>query len=604
MRKHKFGKAFLDEVSKVGFKYKHFNRGRFDEWQQSLIGGVANTQSATKLISPWRKLIYMVAPVLFFSLLLLRLFDLQIVKGNENLELADSNRIKIKVIHAPRGVIYDRNGKILAQNEPGFRLVESTNSSTNVSYISRDEVLKMEVEGDSRFQDLEIDSIRSYPEREVLAHVLGYVSEISLDELKDLQFSSYRLGDKIGRGGVEQSYEKMLKGVDGGEIVEVDASGNVVRSLRKKDPISGQNLYLTIDADLQKIAYEKLKEGMEKVQACCGALVAQDPITGQIIAMVSIPSFDPTNVKAYLTSSDSPILNRVIGGVYPPGSTFKIATALAGLESGKITKDTYYEDTGYVDLGPYRFRNWFFTQYGKTEGYVNIIKALQRSNDTFFYRMSQQVGEEIIGSTAKKLGMGKKLGIDIPGEVSGVIPDDNWKRASIGEVWYPGDTLHMSIGQGFVLATPLQISNLISTIAAGGKQYPPHLGLKVTSIYDKLVKEFMYEPKDGTSQIKQEDIEIIKTGLGQVTKVGGTAWPFFNFPINTAGKTGTAEFGDPKNKTHAWYTSYGPIDGPSIAVTVLVEGGGEGSSVAAPVAKEVLRWYFSTDKTNLIKDER
>jgi penicillin-binding protein 2 len=255
-----------------------------------------------------------------------------------------------------------------------------------------------------------------------------------------------------------------------------------------------------------------------------------------------------------------------------------------------------------MELGPYKFANWYFTEYGrKEEGGVDVVKALKRSNDIFFYRLGQDTGEKLLGDFSKRLGLGEKLGIDIPGEVTGLIPDGDWKQKNFDQPWYPGDTLHMSIGQGFVLATPLQINNLTMTIASGGNQYPPHLAMKITTPLDFLIKKFKFDPIN-KKDFKKQDIELVKKGLEEVPLQGGTAWPFFNFPVKTAGKTGTAEFGDPKNKTHAWYTSYAPIDDPKIVMTVMVEAGGEGSSVAGPIAKEVYRYYFSPDKNNLLKD--
>lgn len=600
MKKHRFGRAFPDTIGKVRFKINRRTKNYDGQsWQGSIISGGAGYENAV-FLSSWRKLVFSIFIFIAFSAIFVRLFHLQVVEGKENRDLADSNRIKVRTIHAPRGVIYDRNGKILAQNEPGFRLIEKTDSETKISYIGRDDALKMEAESDLRYKDLEIDTIRAYPQAEKTAHILGYVSEINNEELKDAKFKNYKPGDKIGRSGVEETYEKVLRGTDGGEVIEVDAAGKKIRTLRRTEPVPGQNLYLTVDADLQKLAYDRLKEQTEKTQTCCGAFVAQDPKSGQILALVSIPSFNPRDISTALVDSSSPMLNRVIGGAYPPGSTYKIASALAGLESGKVTQKTIFEDTGVVKLGPYSFANWYFTQYGKTEGPVDIVKALQRSNDIFFYLLGQQVGEKVLGETSKKLGMGQKLGIDIPGEVAGVIPDNEWKVENMGVVWYPGDTLHMSIGQGFVLSTPLQINNLTAVIAADGKQFPPHLALKITDSKNKKIKEFEYNSL-ASYEFKKENLGLIKRGLEAVPKSGGTAWPFFTFPIPTAGKTGTAEFGDPK-RTHAWYTAYGPVENPSISATVLIEKGGEGSTDASPVIKDVMRWWFSPDKTDLVKD--
>lgn len=599
----KFGKAFKDQFYSVSRSTKHLSKARDAlDWQDTLVTQQTQTIRIGASLSDWHKL-FLIAGFLFaFALLATRLFHLQIAEGSRNHSLADSNRIAVRAIHAPRGVIYDRNGKILAQNEPGYRLLDASGSG-QTKYLTRDEGILMEVNNDPRLKDLEIDNLRYYPYGEVSAHLLGYISEISADELKEVIYQNYKPGDNIGRGGIEQSYEKVLRGTDGGEIIEVDAAGNKLGTLGKNLPTPGQNIYLTIDADLQKVAFDQLKKEIEKGKdkVCCGAVVVQDPRNGQVLAMVSYPSFDSKKLADAFANSNSPILNRAIGGIYPPGSTFKVLTALAGLNSGRITPETQYEDTGIMYLGPYSFANWYYTQHGaKEQGGVDVVKALKRSNDIFFYHLGQQVGEQIMGDEAKKMGFGKTTGIDIPGEEAGLIPDNQWKIDNIGEVWYPGDSLHMSIGQGYVLSTPLQVSSMISAVAMNGVQYIPHLAQRITTPSGKTVKQYNY---DGSKPLySPEYYQLIKTALEQVPQTGGTAWPFFNFPIKTAGKTGTAEYGHPDNRTHAWYTTYAPADKPEIAVTVLIESGGEGSTNASPVAREILRWYFSPDKQNLIKD--
>ena len=409
MKKNYLGKAFVDQFSRVSSKSGHFHKHKDSgsSWQDSIIPG-GNEFEETQTTSPWRKLALTLALLVIFSILFLRLFHLQVVQGSHNRELADSNRIQVKIIHAPRGVIYDRNGKILAQNNPGFRLVDSNNPNSKPQFISREESLKMEVSNDPKFKDLEVDSVRSYPDGRINSHILGYVSEITEEELKDPQFKDYRSGDKIGRGGIEESYEKVLRGTDGGQIIEVDAAGKPERILRKTEAIAGQNIYLTIDLDLQKTAYQKLEEGIKKAKACCGALIAQDPKNGQILSPVSYPSFDPGNIVGSLQEPNSPFLNRVISGTYPPGSTFKIASSLAGLMSGKITPKTTFEDTGVMRLGAFTFANWYFTQHGKTEGSVDLVKALKRSNDIYYYNLGQTVGEKTLGEVSKKVGLGKR----------------------------------------------------------------------------------------------------------------------------------------------------------------------------------------------------
>lgn len=602
MSRNKFGRAFTDELKKTARASGHFSNRKlnFQNISENLFFSDIE-DDLTNPINPWLKSLVAVVFILAFSLMAVRLFHLQVVKGQENLELADSNRIQIKVIHAPRGVIYDRRGKILAQNEPGFRLLNPDDPNAKPSYISREEYLKMEGSNDPRLNNLEIDSMRSYLYGPITSHILGYLGEITDEELKNERYINYKLGDKIGRGGIEEAYEKNLRGIDGGEVIEVDAAGRPLRTLRRKEAIPGQNLVLTIDIDLQKTAYMKLEESLKKSSSCCGAVVVTDPNTGEVLSLVSLPSYDTKNLAEALSAPNSPMLNRAIAGEYPPGSTFKIASGLAGLETGKINKDTKFEDTGVMALGPFTFSNWYFTQYGrKEEGLVDLPIALKRSNDIFFYQLGQLVGEKGMGDTARKLGFGRKIGIDILGESAGLVPDPKWKEDTIGEVWYPGDNLHMAIGQGFLLTTPLQISNLISFVASDGKQFPAHLGLEIKDSHNNLIKKFKYDPlNQGTNP---EYMRLIKSGLEMVPKSGGTAWPFFVFPISTAGKTGTAEFGDPKNKTHAWYTAYAPSDKPQITATVLMEAGGEGSTNASPVVKEIFRFYFSPDKANLIKD--
>lgn len=621
MKKKLFSRSiFSEQITRSTNRYFHRSGEATLNWEEAFLGSNVSGL-AEAAISNWRRTLIMGVLLLIGFGLFLRLFHLQINQGDQNRLLADSNRIQVKVIHAPRGVIYDRNGKILAQNEPGFRLVSESTGSGRVKtrYISRDEQLKMEVNNDPALHNLEMDNLRSYPLGEAAAHIIGYVGEVNESELdKNNSTSSliskllnvgnnaagsfgYRNGDRIGRSGVEDVYEKVLRGIDGGEVIEVDAAGQYVRTLGRTEPIPGQNLVLSIDSDLQAVVFEQLNKGVEAAEACCGAAIVTDPNNGEILAMASYPSFKPDQVENYFNDSTYPLLNRVIAGLYPPGSTFKIATALAGLNSGKIKADTRFEDTGIMHLGPYSFANWYFTQYGlKDEGGVDVVRALQRSNDIYFYQLGHTVGVDQMGQTAKELGFGKKTGIDLPGEAVGIIPNNDWKMANFNQPWYPGDSLHMAIGQGFVTVTPIQVADLISFIAADGKSYPPHLGYQITDSSGKVIKEYKFD--SFTVSYKPEYIELIKQGLEAVPREGGTAWPFLNFPIVTAGKTGTAEFGDPDDKTHAWYTSYAPVDQPQITVTTLLEAGGEGSSDAAPIAKEIYRWYFSPDKADLIKD--
>ncbi len=605
-KRRSLGPSFIDEVTKIT-RSRNSNFSKDKEWKDLLIPNFDANWGQEFEKSPWRITLLLSFTLLVFFAIFLRLFHLQIVEGKSSRELADGNRIQIRVIHAPRGVIYDRNGKILAANTAAFRLFDPGIKKARL--ITREEALELEVNNDPRSQGLEVDNVRTYPKGEKLAHVIGYVGEITEDQLKDPNFKNYKLGDRVGKSGIEEYYESYLRGIDGGEVIEVDSKGRKVRSLRTNAPIPGQSIYLTIDSDLQDKIYQQMSDALTKYGSCCGAAVAVDPSSGQVLALISRPSFDPNilsvgidedAISAIFTGSDSPTLNRAISGTYPPGSTFKIVTSLAELSSGKVSPDTTFEDTGVMYLGSFKFSNWYFNEYGKTEGPVDLLKAIQRSNDTYFYQVSRIIGEQAIIDMARKLHMGGKLNIDIPGEVIGLIPDDGWKRKTFGEGWYPGDTLHMAIGQGFVLATPLQILGITSFMAEHGELFRPQLIYKITSD-NVVIKDFKKETLVA-NLLSKDKIDLVSKGLQMVPQNGGTAWPFFSFPIATAGKTGTAEYGNPKNRTHAWYTSYAPADNPKIAMTVLIEGGGEGSNVSAPIAKEVYRWFFSPDKNKLLQD--
>ncbi|MBI2017697.1 penicillin-binding protein 2 [Candidatus Daviesbacteria bacterium] len=607
MKKRSLGFGFADELAKVSSRRGHFKKLDSEEWRDRLLPNFIPADLPNSAKAPWRMALFTAIFLISFFALFLRLFHLQIVQGKTNKDLADGNRIQVRMIHAPRGVIFDRSGVILAANSPAFRLTDENSKKSKL--ITREEALELEVKQEPKSYNLEIDNVRTYPKDVSFAHVLGYVGEISPTQLQEEQYRGYRAGDRIGQSGIEGQYEQDLKGVDGGEIIEIDSSGRKLRTLRTNPPIPGKNIYLNLDASLQEKLYQQIQDTLKKVGSCCGAATALDPNTGEVLALISIPTFDPniftsladdSAIEQVFSDASFPLLNRVTAGTYPPGSTYKILSSLAALSSKKVTANTTIVDNGVVYLGSFKYTNWYFTQYGKTEGSVNLVKAIKRSNDTYFYEIARIVGEEALMDWSKKLKLGNTLGIDLPGEVTGLVPSDGWKRQTFKEVWYPGDTLHLYIGQGFILTTPLQIAGMTSFMAADGKLFKPYLADKIT-IGDQTIRQF--KPEVLVSNLTtDENIQLIKEGLSEVTKSGGTAWPFFTFPIPTAGKTGTAEYGDPKGRTHAWYSGYAPVNNPKIVVTVLIEGGGEGSSVAAPVVKEAFRWFFSEDKNNLIQD--
>ena len=539
-----------------------------------------------------------------------RIFYLQVMHGSYYRNLSDNNRIKTIIIHAPRGIISDRDGLPLVYNVPGFR--ETVAGKTKL--IGQEEAIGLIAKGK---KDLEIDSLRQYPYKDSMAHLLGYLGQVSGDELKTTEFANYKAGDVIGKMGIEREYERFLKGEDGKQLAEIDSRGKVVRKLGETQGISGRNIKLTIDSNLQNKAYD----AMEKVKK--GAVVASTP-KGEILALVSKPSFDPNlftqgssyhvtstglykSISDVLTdSSNQPFLNRAIGGAYPPGSTFKIVVAATGLADKVIDTSYSIDDTGVIRIGDFSFSNWYFTGYGRTEGEVNVIKGLKRSNDIFFYKLAEKIGVDRLSATAKKFGLGKILGIDIGGEVSGLVPTKEWKQAKIGEPWYLGDTYHYGIGQGYLLTTPLQVNIWTQAVANGEKIYRPHV-LKDLGLHK--IAENLFDSKT-TSPVRQ--------GMIEACQPGGVAWPLFDFKVKNAKlkidnrnflpvatgsadfrqvvvacKTGTAQHGGENTMPHAWITLFAPAYNPQIVLTVLAEESGEGSNVAAPIAKEILTEWFS-----------
>lgn len=536
----KLGKAFSDSVSVTGKTATHMRRVHGTSWW----------------LGAGRALIFATILTVGFFVLMWRLFDLTIIRGHEFRGLADSNRTRELIRHAPRGILFDRTGKPLVTNIP-----------QNLDY-------------------------RRHYIYESLNQVTGYTGELTETELKDGYYSlrEYHPGDKIGRTGAESHYEEKLRGRDGKELVEVDATGNILRVLGRQEEVPGENVTLAVDASLSEVVARAFPAG-EK-----GAVVVAKPSTGEVLALYSAPTFSANmfslglstgEYEALLNNPDRPLFNRAIGGVYPPGSTFKIVLALGGLEEGYVKPDTIVEDNGTITIGQFTFPNWYFLQYGKTEGPVDIVKAIRRSNDIFFYKVGEWLGITKIAKWARLVGIGKALGIELSGEATGLVPDPTWKAAAFNtpsdlaahnDQWYLGDTYHVAIGQGYLLTTPLQVNTWTNIIANNGKLCKP------------TIKKGPGDCKD--LGIKKETIDLITEGMRKACETGGTGWPLFNFKVPVACKTGTAEFGDPKNRTHAWFTAFAPVQDPELSITVLVEGAGEGSNVAAPVAKKILEEWF------------
>ncbi len=402
------------------------------------------------------------------------------------------------------------------------------------------------------------------------APIVGYISQVTKDELGCRDGLCYQLGSMIGRAGVEKVFEASLRGRDGGRLVEIDSSGREVRELGNNSPESGQDLHLSIDARLQEVMYRELT-GRK------GSAVAVD-MQGRVLGLVSSPSYDPLNIANYLDDKDELFfLNRAISATYPPGSVFKLATAFAGLEEGKITAETEYEDTGELKVGIYRYGNWYFDQYGKTEGKIGLSRALARSNDIYFYKVGEKVGVDNLVKWARKMGFGEVTGIELPGERQGLVPDELWKERKTGEKWFLGNTYHMAIGQGDLLVTPAQVAKMTLSAVSG-----------------RLCKLSILENSAVNCSdlgIATEDLALIRDGMKGACASGGTAFPFFNDSPYVLCKTGTAQHAGQKGEDdlpHAWITVAYPGDNPEIVLTVMLEAAGEGSAEAGPVAKRII----------------
>jgi penicillin-binding protein 2 len=525
-----------------------------------------------------------------FFLIIGRLISLQIFDGEKWRKLSEGNRIFTRRIIASRGIITDRFGKSLVINEPKFLLRDNN----KVQVIKEEQALEMEAQESEDYKKLEIVGVRRYLYPAEFSHVIGYLGEINKDELKSDEFKGYQIKDQVGRSGVEQYYESVLKGKNGEEYYEVTSDGRIVNKMGEVKSIPGENIKLTIDADLQRQAYQALQKVVNDVRYAGGkqikgAVIVTAVPSGEVLAMVSLPVYDTANITTALkNTTDFPFMNRVISATYPPGSTFKIVIATAGLESGRITKNTLIEDMGVIKIGQWEFPTWSSVR----DGMMDIVKGIKRSNDIFFYKAGEKIGLSRIREYALQFGVGSKLGIDLPAEATGNLPSDEWKMEVAKEHWYLGDTYHLSIGQGYILTTPLQVNMWTNTIASRGKLYRPHVvinsKLPASPVGGKAQNDYLIRDL----HFKKETLDLIWKGMKEACQTGGTGWPMFDFKIPVACKTGTSEFGDPSNKTHAWFTVFAPADKPEIAVTVLIEGGGQGSDVAAPVARKVLEKYF------------
>lgn len=491
-----------------------------------------------------------------FVLLLIRLFQLTIVKGSYFRRLSEENRLKEILVEPKRGTIVDQKGTVLAKNLPA----------------------------DLQKNEDRLVSKRVYSESLAISHIVGYRQKADKkDFTDDTCIFKLKLGDKVGKKGVENIFECELRGRPGKKLIEVDARGKFLRTVFVIPPSDVEPLTLALDLELQKKARELLKDKK-------GAIVALQPKTGEILALFSAPVFNPQDfednneheVKRMLVDSDNPLFNRATEGLYPPGSIFKLFIATGALEDKKITKETKIEDTGTVTAGPLTFGNWYFLQYGKKEGEVDVVKGIRRSNDIFFYKVGERLGPSRIKFWAERFGFGKKSSLPFPQE-EGMVPSPFWKEEILKDRWYLGDTYNLSIGQGYVLVTPFQVAQATSVFANGGFLCKPH-----------LLKNDIGDCR--SLGISSETLALVREGMKQACSPGGTGWPLFEFKPQTACKTGTAEAPGKTKVAHAWITVFAPFENPEIVVTVLVEEGGQGSDVAGPIAKELLKTYFEQSK--------
>ena len=603
--------------------------------------------------------------VIIIIVLILRLYFMQVMSGELYAELASESITREKTISAPRGNIYDRNGKLLVRsipikavavqpnvvsgNESVMRIlsgcldipytkIRKDIEESNVSYMDKI-IIKQPVdtsvviyieENIDKLPGVEVVDVylREYSYGALASHILGYIGEISEDKLKSEEYNNYNYegGDQIGLGGLEETYESVLRGKKGKVAYEVDPIGRPVSTIQEIDPVSGNDLYLTIDIDLQKIVEEalyqsilevrqkKIKDTDEYYKATGGAVVVLSPVDGQILAMASYPTYDPELFVGGISKDDwsnlndpennYPFLNRAISS-FPPGSVFKIVTAYAGLSEGIITEGSRFSCAGiWYGLGE-NFPKSCWLKSG--HGSLNIVGALKNSCDIYFYQVGYGLfrklnnAEELLQKYSRIFGLGSETGVDIPGEDTGLVPDEEWKAEYFKDrkdysVWFPGDTVNMSIGQGDLAVTPLQMAQAFSIIAGRGIKYRPHLIKEIRDGGDVLFTSSSAREYEDL-QLNKDFIEAIEKGLIQVAAPGGTAYGvFMDFPVDeipVAAKTGTAEFYGKQD--YAWFASYAPAGNPEYVIVGMIEQAGSGGSNVAPIAERIYRYLFNID---------
>ena len=579
--------------------------------------------------------------ITMLALVSVRLYHLQVMQHQELSELADRNRIRLHRVPAPRGLVFDRKHRPLVDTQPTFDAEIVPEDSTNLSetierlegYLGEDHVADKiaaaDEEGRPPYEpvlveerldwpkvvaleahqldlpgvSLEITPGRHYLFGRLAAHLLGYVGEVSRDDL--IKLTAYHMGDEIGKFGLERGWEPYLRGQAGGQEVEVDAVGRRLRVLKEIPDTPGESVVLTVDLDLQQVA-EQAMQGKN------GALVALDPNNGEILAMVSHPAFDPDVFGAGVRSADwhtlmsdpdHPLQNRVIQGTYPAGSTFKILDSIAGLQEGTLHEDTTYSCGGGIWFGGREYHCW--RKHG--HGTIALHNAIVRSCDVYFYNTGQRLGVDKLAHWGNLFGFGKKTGIDLDNEKAGVMPSSAWKQKRFHERWYPAETLSVAIGQGYVAVTPLQLAQFAAMVANGGVRYQPQFVKGIEGIDGGVAKA--YPPiVEERVDISPETLQIVRDAMADVVNgAGGTAHKAALPGITVCAKTGTAQVvgnkgslvaGEDEDKMpekyrdHAWLIAFAPKEHPQIAIACLVEHGGHGGSASAPAVHDVMQRFF------------
>ena len=595
----------------------------------------------------YRLELLMIASMLIFAVLIGRMAYLQLYKGDYYYRLSEGNRVRAVKILAPRGIIYDCNGEALVKNEPGFVVsLLRTNKKPDMAVINKlsaiievpsEQILEKIKQNEDSYEPiriksnlsaamvtkieerseelpgilLELQSIRKYVNNELAVHVLGYVGEVSEYEISKGQNTDLKAGSIVGKFGLERFYDNYLRGTDGSYREEVDVAGRVVQTLDELPPKPGQGLVLTVDAKLQREAEKIVDEHLKYLRssgfapkANAAAIIAIDPRNGAIKALVSRPGFNPNlfvngiSSKDWQTINDNPfdpMSNKVISGEYPPGSTFKIVTGSAALETGKVTPQEMIFDSG---------KHWLIpmgNSEGEALGWINFHKALAASDNVYFYEMGNRVGIDVLKKYAALFGFGKTTGIDLFGENEGIIASPEYKMKVFDEDWYLGDTFNAAIGQGFNLATPIQLAVMLSAVANNGDIYKPHLVDKIVNDDGSVVKEIKPE-KIGRLPVSAETLELLQSALKAVAQEGGTAAQMANLSVPVAGKTGTAE--NPHGKDHGLFVGYAPADNPNLVVVAVIDQGGFGSVSAAPIVQRIFEYVFPTKQPAIVNTQK